>query len=57
MINKISVVVPVYNEEKNIDFFLEKLIINLKKIELDYEILFVLDPSQDQTEIKIMKHA
>ena len=57
MIKKISVVVPVYNEEKNIDFFLEKLIINLKKIELDYEILFVLDPSQDQTEIKIMKHA
>ena len=57
MINKISVVVPVYNEEKNIDFFLEKLIINLKKIELDYEIVFVLDPSQDQTEIKIMKHA
>ena len=57
MIKKISVVVPVYNEEKNIDFFLEKLIINLKKIELDYEIVFVLDPSQDQTEIKIMKHA
>ncbi len=46
----LSVVVPVYNEEKNIEIFLERLIKTLSKIEIDYEIIFVLDPSTDQTE-------
>ena len=46
----LSVVVPVYNEEKNIEIFLERLIKTLSKIETDYEIIFVLDPSTDQTE-------
>ena len=46
----LSVVVPVYNEEKNIEIFLERLIKTLSKIETDYEVIFVLDPSTDQTE-------
>ncbi len=46
----LSVVVPVYNEEKSIEIFLERLIKTLSKIETDYEIIFVLDPSTDQTE-------
>ena len=46
----LSVVVPVYNEEKSIEIFLERLIKTLSKIETDYEVIFVLDPSTDQTE-------
>src|SRR5436190_2711705 len=45
----ISVVVPVYKEEKNIRPFLERCEPVLKKIGR-YQILFCLDPSPDQTE-------
>ncbi len=56
MSKKISIVVPVYNEEKNIDNFLERSIKTLKKIDLEYEIIFVLDPSSDNTESKILEN-
>ena len=45
----ISVVVPVYNEEKSIVPFLGRIIPTLEKISLNYEIIFVLDPSTDKT--------
>jgi len=45
----ISVVVPIYNEEKNIIPFLDRILPTLKKINLHYEIIFVLDPSTDKT--------
>ena len=45
--SKISVVVPVYNESKNIKNFLKRLISTLEKIELDFEVIFALDPSND----------
>jgi glycosyltransferase involved in cell wall biosynthesis len=45
----ISVVVPVYNEEKNIVPFLDRILPVLNKISHNYEIIFVLDPSTDQT--------
>ena len=50
MKNKISIVIPVYNEEKNIDEFLSRICLVLKKIEISYEIIFSLDPSSDETE-------
>ena len=50
MDKKISVVVPVYREEGNIDPFLKRLIPVLKKTGLQYEIIFSLDPSPDNTE-------
>jgi|TARA_B100001093_G_scaffold520093_1_gene612622 dolichol-phosphate mannosyltransferase len=50
MINKLSIIVPVYNEEKNIPEFLNRLLATLKKINIDYEIIFLLDPSTDNTE-------
>ena len=37
MKNKISVVTPVYNEEKNIKNFYDRLIPTLEKIGVDYE--------------------
>jgi len=47
---KLSIVVPVYNEEKNIKIFLDRLISTLIKITDDYEIIFALDPSNDKSE-------
>ncbi len=47
---KLSVVVPVYNEEKNIIPFLQRILLSLKNIGVNYEILFCLDPSSDCTE-------
>lgn len=46
----ISIIVPVYKEEENIRPFLNRMIPVLKNIKLTYEILFCLDPSQDNTE-------
>ena len=51
---KISVIVPVFNEELNIDPFLKRMIAVLEKITSDYEIIFSVDPSTDQTEKKLI---
>ncbi len=55
MLKKLSIVVPVFNEEKNIKTFLKRIIETISKIELDYEIIFVLDPSDDNTENEIVE--
>lgn len=47
---RLSVVVPVYREEKNISPFLEQIIPVLEAITNDYEIIFAMDPSPDRTE-------
>ena len=51
----ISVVVPVYNEQQNIRPFLERLEPVLENIGKPAEIIFVLDPSFDQTETVILE--
>lgn len=53
---EISLVVPVYNEEENIDNFLDTVSKVFKKINQTYEIIFVLDPSSDETENKILEN-
>lgn len=45
----ISVIVPVYQEEKNIEPFLRRLEPVLEGLSANYEILFCLDPSRDRT--------
>lgn len=50
----ISIVVPCYNEESSIDFFLEKMQTVLKQTQKSYEIIFVNDGSRDKT-LDIMK--
>ena len=52
----ISVVVPVYKEEANISPFLDRWIPVLEEINLDYEVIFSMDPSSDGTEKIIVSH-
>ena len=51
----LSIVVPVYREEKNIPEFLRRLRPILAGITEDYEIIFALDPSPDRTEDAILE--
>jgi glycosyltransferase involved in cell wall biosynthesis len=50
----LSIVVPVYKEEKNIPEFLRRIRPLLAGITEDYEIIFSLDPSPDRTEEVIL---
>ena len=52
---EISVVVPVYKEEKGVRPFLERLENVMKKMDVSYEVIFSLDPSPDRTEEVILK--
>lgn len=55
MCTKISLVVPVYKEQNNIDPFLTRAVPVLQRLASDnYEIIFALDPSPDKTEQVIM---
>jgi polyisoprenyl-phosphate glycosyltransferase len=51
----LSIVVPVYKEEKNIPEFLRRLRPILAGITEDYEIIFSLDPSPDRTEDVVLE--
>jgi len=51
---ELSIVVPVYREEKNIPEFFRQITPVLAGLSLDYEIIFCLDPSPDQTEQVIL---
>jgi len=50
----ISVVVPVYKEEVNIQPFLQRTEAALARMGISYEIIFVLDPSPDNSERVIL---
>jgi hypothetical protein len=52
---KLSVIVPVYKEAKNIKPFLTRMEPILEAITPEYEILFCLDPSPDDTEAVIVQ--
>jgi polyisoprenyl-phosphate glycosyltransferase len=47
---QISIVVPVYREEGNIEPFLQRIERVMERLGVRYEILFCLDPSPDRTE-------
>ncbi|GHV89644.1 glycosyl transferase [Spirochaetia bacterium] len=49
MENLLSIIVPVYKEEKNIPIFLERIEGILNGISMEYEIIFCLDPSSDRS--------
>jgi len=52
---EISVVVPAWNEEKNIEQIIERLSRVLDQAEPNYEIIIVDDGSKDQTSEKVLK--
>lgn len=45
--NKVSIAIPIYNEEKNIPSLLARLIPAMKSLGRDYEVIFVDDGSRD----------
>jgi glycosyltransferase involved in cell wall biosynthesis len=51
---QLSIIVPVYREERNIPEYLGKIRPVLDGITADYEIIFALDPSPDRTEEVIL---
>ena len=53
---ELSIVVPVYREEKSISEFLRRIAPILSSISHKYEIIFALDPSPDRTEEIILEH-
>ena len=55
MIPQISVVVPVYKEERNIRPFLQRVEAVFQRIGESYEIIFALDPSPDRSEEIILE--
>lgn len=50
----LSVVVPVYNEEENIPIFYERLRSVLESLDLEWELIFSVDPCSDRTEELIL---
>jgi len=52
----LSIVVPVFKEEGSISTFLDTIGPILDRVGLEYEIIFALDPSPDQTEQVILEH-
>src|SRR5258708_38943997 len=51
----LSIVVPVYKEANNIRPFLQRAEAVMAKMKLNYEIIFALDPSPDDTEAVILE--
>jgi glycosyltransferase involved in cell wall biosynthesis len=51
----LSVVVPAYNEEGNVPRLYERLAATLEPLDLDWELIFAVDPSTDRTEEEISK--
>jgi polyisoprenyl-phosphate glycosyltransferase len=52
----LSIVVPVFKEEKNVPEFLLQIVPLLEGISREFEIVFCLDPSPDRTEQVILDH-
>lgn len=51
---KLSVIVPVYNEEENIPIFIRRIVPILDQITPEFEIIFAFDPSTDRSEEVIL---
>jgi dolichol-phosphate mannosyltransferase len=53
----LSIVVPVYKEERNVPVFVQRVSPVLAGLSPDYEIIFAMDPSPDRTEEVILELA
>ncbi|MCH5299618.1 MAG: glycosyltransferase family 2 protein [Ruminococcus sp.] len=52
---KLSLVVPCYNEQDNVELFYEECVKAFENVGYDYEFVFVNDGSRDKTEEKLKK--
>lgn len=52
---EISIVVPLYNEEKNIRLMYERLVSSILKITSNFEIIYVNDGSKDNSFLELVK--
>ncbi|MES3031010.1 MAG: glycosyltransferase family 2 protein [Patescibacteria group bacterium] len=52
---ELSIVVPVYKEEKNIPEFLKRVVPIVKPLVTSFEIIFAMDPSPDKTEEVVLE--
>ena len=53
---ELSVVVPLYNEELNIDYLFERLVTVLSRLNMKYEIICVNDGSKDNTLERLIEY-
>jgi dolichol-phosphate mannosyltransferase len=51
----LSLVIPVYNEQDNVPRMYERLVLALAGLELDWELIFSVDPCTDRTEELILQ--
>src|SRR5216117_4408795 len=52
---ELSIVVPVYREERNVPEFIRRMRPILESLTRSYEIIFAMDPSPDRTEGVILE--
>jgi polyisoprenyl-phosphate glycosyltransferase len=52
---EISIVVPLYNEEKNIRLMYDRLVSSILKITSNFEIIYVNDGSKDNSFLELVK--
>ncbi|MGI8864633.1 MAG: glycosyltransferase family 2 protein [Solirubrobacteraceae bacterium] len=52
--NLLSIVIPAYNEEANIQRVYDRVVSSLAELELAWELIFSVDPSSDRTEELIL---
>ncbi len=50
---KLSLIIPVYNEQENVSLLHKKLIVVLKQLDLDFEIIYINDGSTDKSEERL----
>lgn len=53
---ELSIVAPMYNEEKNIDYFIKRLLPLLDSLNMGYEIICINDGSNDNTQEKLINY-
>ncbi len=51
----LSVVIPVYKEARNIEEFLKRMVPLLEPVTTQFELIFAMDPSPDETEAVLVK--